>query len=55
MVAKTDARLVEPSGDDVHERGRALPVMDTTGALAKGTTGVGLAGKAEGAGTPGHL
>ena len=32
---------------DVHEPGRALPVVDTVPALAEGTAGVELAGKAE--------
>ena len=46
-IAKTDARSVGPSGGDAHEPGRELPVVDTAPALAGGTAGVELAGKAE--------
>jgi len=41
-VTNTDAREVKPSGVDTlaHEQGGALPVLDTTPALAEGTAGV---------------
>ena len=50
MVANTDVREVEPSGTDAHERGRALPVVDTAPTLARGTAVVEPAGEAEGHG-----
>ena len=48
-VTNTDAREVKPSGVDTlaHEQGGAVPVLDTTPALAEGTDGVEPAGEAE--------
>ena len=43
----TDARKVEPSGVDTHERGGALPVAGAAPALAEGIAGVEPAGEAE--------
>ena len=49
MVVDADAREVERSSGDAHERGGTLPVMGAAPALAESTTSVELAGKAEGA------
>src|SRR5260221_10370363 len=49
MVADADAREVEPSSVDAHERGGTLAVMGVAPALAESTASVELAGKAEGA------
>lgn len=46
-VANTDVRGVEPLGVDAQERGRALPVTDTTRLLAESTASVESAGGAE--------
>ena len=46
-VADMEARKVEPSGVDAHERGGALPVVGAAPVLAEGTAGVEPAGKAE--------
>jgi len=46
-VADMEARKVEPSGVDAHERGGALPVVGAAPALAEGTAGVEPAGEAE--------
>ena len=43
-VADADARELEPSSVDAHERGGALPVVGAAPALAERTAGVGPAG-----------
>jgi len=47
VVADADAKELEPSSVDAHERGGALPVVGAAPALAEETTGVEPAGKAE--------
>ena len=47
VAENADAREVEPSSVETHDRGGVLPVVDTEPALADGTAGVELAGGAE--------
>ena len=47
VSADADAREVEPSGIDTHERGGDLPVMGAAPALAEGTAGIEPASGAE--------
>ncbi len=49
VADNADAGELEPLSIDAHERGGALPVAGAGPALAEGTAGVELAGKAEGA------
>ena len=46
-IANANLREVQPSGVDVHEKGGALPVVDTAPALTEGTAGVELASEAK--------
>jgi hypothetical protein len=46
-IADADAREVEPSGIEAHERGGVLPVAGAAPAMAKGTAGIKPIGEAE--------
>ena len=47
LAEDADARKLEPSGIDMHERGGALPVVGAAPAQAESTAGVEPTGEAE--------